>query len=336
MYHARYKGNHYDAGYNWGRLLYKNKKIISENDTFIITNERKEFAKRCLALYEKFYPEILEEVEGLCSAQKISFEDMYTFLFSMYCFEFSNKCTCFAFKDENKIVLARNSDFLVDLEKLYMNCLYCIENAYSFNANTTAFIQMEDGINEYGMAIGLTFVYPKEVKPGLNAGMLVRYLLEKCRTAKEAIDSLDKLPIASNQTLTIADKTGEILVAECNSDKMHIIYPNSEGNFVVAVNNFNSDEMKEYRNPCIDDWKSDERYFVAHDALMKNRNRLSNELARDILSGKYGFMCQYDRKAGADTVWSVIYDIKNSRIFRSEGNPSRKSFKEDVRLKFKC
>lgn len=35
-----------------------------------------------------------------------------------------------------------------------------------------------------------------------------------------------------------------------------------------------------------------------------------------------------------DTVWSVIYDVKNKRIFRVEGNPSRKKFVEDSRMKF--
>lgn len=46
-------------------------------------------------------------------------------------------------------------------------------------------------------------------------------------------------------------------------------------------------------------------------------------------------MCQYDRKNNADTVWSVIYDIKNNQIFRVEGNPKGKAFKKDIRLKFK-
>ena len=31
----------------------------------------------------------------------------------------------------------------------------------------------------------------------------------------------------------------------------------------------------------------------------------------------------------------VIYDLKNNRIYRVEGNPSRKQFKEDTRMKFK-
>ncbi len=75
----------------------------------------------------------------------------------MYCFEFSNHCTCFAFQDNNHIIFGRNSDFLVELEKLYMNCLYRLDNVYAFNGNTTAFVQMEDGVNEYGLAVGLTF-----------------------------------------------------------------------------------------------------------------------------------------------------------------------------------
>ena len=28
-----------------------------------------------------------------------------------------------------------------------MNCLYNLDNVYAFNGNTTAFIEMEDGIN---------------------------------------------------------------------------------------------------------------------------------------------------------------------------------------------
>lgn len=57
-------------------------------------------------------------------------------------------------------IFGRNSDFLVSIEKSYMNCLYQLSGVYAFNGNTTAFIQMEDGMNEYGLAIGLTFIYP--------------------------------------------------------------------------------------------------------------------------------------------------------------------------------
>jgi len=334
MYHGRFKGTHYEAGYKWGELLYKNNNIISNKHTFVITEERKKFANQCLPIYEKYYPEILEEIKGIADGQKDSYENLYTFLLSMYCFEFNNHCTCFAFKDNNNIVFGRNSDFLVDLEKLYMNCLYKLNNVYSFNGNTTAFVEMEDGINEYGLAVGLTFIYPKTVGVGFNAGMIVRYLLEKCKTTKEAIERLKNLPIASQQTLTIGDNTGNIVVIECNAKNIEIIKPNKDGDFVVAANEFNSPNMKQYNNYNIDDWRAGERYLVAYNSLKDSNNKFCIKLANEILSGKFGFMCQYDRKTNADTVWSVIYDIKNKKIYRVEGNPSREQFKEDSRLKF--
>ena len=334
MYHGRFKGTHYNAGYKWGELLYKNNNIISNKHTFIITEERKNFSKQCLPIYEKYYPEILEEIKGIAEGQKSSYEDLCTFLLSMYCFEFDNHCTCLAMKNENNIIFGRNSDFLVSIENLYMNCLYKLENSYAFNGNTTAFVEIEDGINEYGLAVGLTFIYPTITKAGFNSGMLVRYLLEKCKTTNEAIEKLKTLPIASQQTLTIADSIGNIVIAECNAENIEIIKPNKDGNFVTTANEFTSNSMKKYNNYNVDNWKAEERYVASYNALKENSNNFSIELTKDILSGKYGFMCQYDRKTNADTVWSVIYDIKNKKIYRTEGNPSRKQFKEDTRLKF--
>ena len=54
--------------------------------------------------------------------------------------------------------------------------------------------------------------------------------------------------------------------------------------------------------------------------------------AQNLLSGKYGFLCQYDRNTKKDTVWSVIYDLKHKSIYRAEGNPIRKSFIKDSRF----
>lgn len=134
--------------------------------------------------------------------------------------------------------------------------------------------------------------------------------------------------------VTVMDNLGNYAVIECNCNRVEVIKPTEQDCFVVAANGFVSQKMIEYHNHVIDDWRSDERYSVVCNALRENKNRFSFELARDILSGKHGFMCQYERDKGADTVWSVIYDVKNKKIFRVEGNPSRKKFVEDTRMKF--
>ena len=333
MYHSKFKGNPYEAGYKWGALLRKNNNFI-ETHMPKATQERALFAQKCMSDYKTYYPEILEEIKGIADGQCLPFETLSTFLFSMYCFEFQNRCTCFVFRDDNEIVFGRNSDFLVDLEKLCDSCYYALNGAYHFVGTTTAMVQMEDGVNEYGLAVGLTFVYPNIRKAGLNAGMLVRYLLEKCKTVQEAVNTLQELPIASAQAITLADATGDMAVVECNPEKTVVIKTQKPFSFVVSSNNFYSHEMEAYKNPPIDDWRADERYAVVSGALKNNVSNYSTDFAKNLLAGKYGFMCQYDRKTNADTVWSVVYDLRRKMVFRAEGNPSRKKYVEDKRLRF--
>ncbi len=220
----------------------------------------------------------------------------------------------------------------MSIEKLYMNCLYALDGAFAFNGNTTAFIQIEDGMNEKGLVAALTFLYPHLNKPGHNAGMLVRYILEKCDTTAAAIAALKELPRASAQTITLADKQGNVAVVECNPVRMVVRYPKPGECFVATANCFVSPQMAEFRTPPdVDSWRSQERFATADNALRAHAGSYSFEFCRDILAGKYGFMCQYDRCKNADTVWSAVYDSKNNRFYRAEGNPARKEFKEDAR-----
>lgn len=54
----------------------------------------------------------------------------------------------------------------------------------------------------------------------------------------------------------------------------------------------------------------------------------------ELLKGKDGFICQYDKTKKFDTIWSSVFDIKNKIIYRCEGNPKQKKFIIDKRLKF--
>ena len=96
-------------------------------------------------------------------------------------------------------------------------------------------------------------------------------------------------------------------------------------------------EMQEYNNPEIDDWFSGPRLktmegFFSSAGSGSGKNVKNLESAKELLSGKHGFLCQYEKKSGKDTVWSVVYDLKNLKIYRAEGNPSRCRFREDERF----
>ena len=120
----------------------------------------------CLPVYKKYYPEIIEEIQGLADGQHCDVRILQAVLFGMYAMPPVCNCSCFAFAAGQEILLGRNSDFLTDLEKKNMNVIYRLAGgAYSFTGNTTAFVEMEDGINEQGLAVGLTSVYPCQCKP---------------------------------------------------------------------------------------------------------------------------------------------------------------------------
>lgn len=250
---------------------------------------------------------------------------------SMYAYTYDNHCSCIAISTPDCILLGRNSDFLVEIEKVCDSAYYQLDHVYSFIGHTTAWSEMEDGMNEHGLAVGLTLLYPTKIKAGFHAGMLVRYILEKCKTTKEAIEVLHRLPIGSSQTMTLVDCYGDIAIVECNCDKV-VVRNNHQ--VLFTTNHYISPSLQTYQYLGKDDIHSHERYETFMN-FVRDKKKYSVDTVQELLSGKYGFMCQYDRRLGMDTVWSCVYDVKEKRIFRAEGNPSRKKYQIEKRGKSK-
>ena len=333
MYHERFKGNHYEIGFRWGSRLAQHGNFILENIGYPVTKERIAFALDCVPVYQEYFPEILEETRGVADGQNCDLSALQAFLFSMYAMPPACCCSCFAVSNETEILFGRNSDFLTALEKVNQNVIYWFsESSYSFTGNTTAFIQMEDGVNEHGLAVGLTAVYPHTIRAGMNAGLLLRFFLEKCRTVDEVMKQLSRLPVGSAQTFTVADADGNIAVLECNMERLEVIRPSQTQPYVCATNLFHGAQMQEFSNMDIDNWEAETRYQTMKQALERKAPAMGLKNAARLLSGKDGFLCQYDRSTGKDTVWSVIYDLKRRKIFRAEGNPGRRRFQEDLRF----
>ena len=220
--------------------------------------------------------------------------------------------------------------------RISKSILYQPTCGYKFILNTSSFTNGEEGINEHGLVAAMTFAIPKitEIKAGLNSVFLVRYLLEKCKTTKESIAAIQSLPVSSNCNILIADKSGDMVVIECNPYQKHIRYPmvNEYGNkFIITVNELLSSEMVIHKARQGDTFFSKERYSTAENALLKLKdNPIDN--AKAILSGKCGFMCQYAKELHFDTVWATILNLSDLKIYRAEGNPNKKSFVSDDRL----
>ncbi|MDK2813442.1 MAG: hypothetical protein PWQ08_697 [Clostridiales bacterium] len=334
MNHMTFCGTHYEIGYRWGSMLQKNGKLLLETVPFPLTGERRAFSTACLPFYEQFYPAVLQELHGIADGQNCNFEDLCCVLFSMYCIlpQADTHCSCFVAQNQNGgLLLGRNSDFFTAMEDLYINARYQLDApAYRFTGNTTAFVEMEDGINQHGLAVGLTSVAPDTLGPGLNVGMLLRLCLEQCRTTKQVEHLLRTVPHAGSGTLVAADSTGSGALFEFNSTALAVQYLDNTHAAVYATNMFHTATMCPHNRLPQDTWQAQERYdtlkkyFTAHDGA------LTAAAAKALLAGKEGFLCQYDRATGKDTVWSVLYAPQQKQIWRAEGNPARLPFEKDL------
>lgn len=163
MQHITFEGTHFEMGFHRGSLLAKRGIFILERIPFPLAEERAAFAEHCLPAYQAYFPQILEEIQGIALGQDCSALSLQAALFSMYALPPACHCSCFAVSNKEHILFGRNSDFLTGLEGDCSNMLYRFpreSNSYSFMGDTTSFIQMEDGVNEAGLAVGLASIYP--------------------------------------------------------------------------------------------------------------------------------------------------------------------------------
>ena len=323
MQNLSFRGSHRDVGLQWGPQLARAGQFLPERIPFPITPERLDFARACLPAYQQHFPAILEEIEGIALAQNCAPELLQAVLFSMYALPPELHCSCFALSREGQVLLGRNSDFYLALEAENKAVEYCLSGGVPpILGHTTAFVELEDGVNAHGLAAGLTAVYPTVPRPGLNAGLLLRLLLETCRSVENAVTLVRSLPLASAQTLTLADASGRVALVECCPERTEVCFPPPERPFVCAVNEFHLTAMQSFRRPVPDTWQSEERYQTMERTLDRGWKGLDARGARDLLAGRKGFLCQYDRGSGHGTVWSVVYDLSGRTLWRAEGDPS--------------
>jgi predicted choloylglycine hydrolase len=324
MFHPRFKGNPYKIGLKYGGLLKKNKIDLFGLEG--LDDFQFDYGIKSERILRRYFPEACEEIRGMADGMDIGYQRFSAWLMCIsVCLEIQG-CSMIAFKKDGKVVFGRNNDLPPIFRKISSSALYQPSNGFTFIANSSAFVCAEDGINEKGLAVGMTYVWAKELKAGISSMFLVRYILEKCETAEDGLKAILNIPIGGAYHLVLADKH-EFIHVECSPQKIKI----NGGDFAVASNHFISDDMKKYEETK-NMYYSNERYKTGYDALSTDFDKATVGHVKDILSGKHGFMCQYDKDLNFDTVWSSVFDISSNKIYRAEGNPSRRKYKVDIRL----
>jgi predicted choloylglycine hydrolase len=80
-----------------------------------------------------------------------------------------------------------------------------------------------DGMNEAGLAVSLSFGGRRAVGDGFGIPIVLRYVLEFCRTAADAADVLRRVPTHMAYNVTAIDRTGAFFTAQLAPDRPALI-----------------------------------------------------------------------------------------------------------------
>lgn len=342
MYHLNLEGSHYEMGVKRGKLF----RQYQTSFPLQLDNFQLEHGRCSEERLRAIFPEICEEIKGVSDTIGADYLSFASWMLCMGCCMYNldhnipaelRGCTAFACSAGGKILYGRNNDLPPRLRDSSRSELCAPKDGFRFYMTTSSFINGEEGLNEYGLAVAMTFVMtnPAKIRPGFNSCFIVRYLLEKASDTEHALSLLTALPIASNCNILLTDRSGRMAVVECAPSARNIREAKCSGYgcIVCTVNRFISDEMRPYDDTDGNDYDSCKRYQVVMDSFSSGRLADGSiETVERLLKGDYGFLCQYDDEPDFETVWSTVFDLEPLTIYRAEGDPRKNAFIRDNRL----
>jgi predicted choloylglycine hydrolase len=327
MLHPRVKGAYHDMGYGYGSVLYRHDFRVPDQST-----QRLDFGYKCEKEVRLFFPEILEEIRGFADACHASYENLAALILGIGAFSPKAACSIFATFKGSDVVFGRNYDFCYSFKDKTESYLTCPKDGYRSVGQSDIFVGREDGINEKGLAIGMTAVAAKDLKPGVSFALATRYVLDKHATVDEAVETLSHVHFLTTNNYLLADRNGKMAVVEASPDKMRIRRPEKGNNFIVCTNHFSSPEMLKFENKKERPPDSMERYVTIYNALRRHEGEIDAKIAQKLLSSHRGRVCSHVNSIKLGTLWSIVATLNDLKVFRAEGPPCRTKYGRDERL----
>ena len=283
------------------------------------------------------------------------------FLFSIILFSNSaNSCTTFCINTDNELVFGKNYDFDIGYGIVLTNKRGVFKTAFT-NDNPPAewtskygsvtFNQFGrefpmGGMNEAGLVVELMWldetVFPSPDERASVGGILqwIQYQLDNCETIQEVIDTDKFLRIPEGSIpvhYLITDKYGNTATIEFL--KGQLVQHSGESLKYRTLTNDSYEKSLEYAkifkglggSRMLNGTTSSMDRFTTSCTMLNNYSKEQNGNAVN-----YGFEILKNVSQGRATKWSIIYDIKNMKVyFKTLENSNIKTI-EFAELDFDC
>lgn len=336
-----FKGSFFEIGKQQGEIYRQN----GLNLASVKVNQK--IVAEQLKIYQKYYPQLLEEIEGIAIGGNFDKEKLLYLYLAVEIVGFANRfkmplsCTIFGVKNSNGTFVGRNLDWLPITEKVMEPYKREAEGCYKLLAVSDMFIGSPsdvehkfllydaiDVINEKGLFVGITFAYGDTWSYGLSWKELTRIIGERCATVDEALEIFKNIPVSVPKNFFIADKTGKMAVVEHNSDKYKIVYP--KDNVLIHTNHYLDPELAKIDRVLAE--TPAHNTFIRYYETLQKVNAIKDKFQQSdvikILGNPNLYVCQNHE---IRTIWTLALDMEKPK-YKLYTNVVSKKTEQDLEI----
>jgi predicted choloylglycine hydrolase len=316
--HLVLEGSAYEVGRRQGELI---KQVPPVKEWFgsgaktLSDAELKEIYRQI----DRFCPGLREEIQGCADSLGIVPEQVVYFFES---YIRVNHCSHFAvlpgMTANGHLLVGRSYEFSDTMDDLSFFTTR-ISGKYAHIGSPGLWLGRNDGMNEHGLSVtmsagGIPVGRREGMTPPIQTGfmfwVLVRALLEQCRTVDEALTFIEDFPCTGIPILMLADREGRAALVEIWGPKYAVkqIDAASTEQSLWATNHFALPEM--IPNAPYMMKHSSVRYDAIAERLQHAAPHVTAETARELLSTPYpSGLCTHYYEEFFGTLHSIVFDV---------------------------
>jgi predicted choloylglycine hydrolase len=304
---------------------------------------------------------------GLWSTQmvdhsmKTSIAVFVTILAGTFSAPASGECTSFAFNTEDRPIFAANYDFPDELEDglIFVNPRNTTKRGWTVNIandykpdatseqitwvsrygsvafNLVGYGLVWGGTNERGLCVSTmnlpeTKVPHPDGRPRINGTAWLQFILDTCATTDEVVAAVDRFSIETVDHYHFCDGSGNSLIVEF-IDGECVLKRGTTSQTRALTNSTFLQSTRAAEDPTTispgDPFDSLKRYCTVTERLKQFRIQQDDPI-------EFAFDTLKAAKNPSSTEWSIVFDLRNGRLYyRTRSHPHRKSI-DIARLEF--
>jgi predicted choloylglycine hydrolase len=322
------EGSYYEIGLSVGE---KCRNLVSSYYAEECSKDKINFAYECQKSVKKHCPELLEELQGIADGGGFDHENLIS---SELAAGLKPNCTLLAISSKytknGHPLFARSMDWFQNVLKFASVSVTKPTKKFASIGFSETFLGRLGGVNEAGLAIGEASTCWENLQPGIINGIAIRWILDTCRTAYDAVSFLQKIPYIMGNNYLIADKEDNFALVEAHPAKT--IATIGQKNFLAAMNHYFSPDFDKItptkpkhsidRMDYLNSWFKKRANPVDLEDLMMIQQTHDVEICPHVQESYEG------KLRDLTTCWAWIAPLGEDKVYLCEGSPCKNEYKE--------